>query len=293
MLDRTGIVVVGSLHYDIFVDAPHRPAAGETVTGQSWHPKFGGKGGNQAVSAAQAGGAVTLVSAIGSDDFGHFVMSHLDRTGVDTMHVARVDGVGTGMSVAISDRGGDYGAVIVSGANLAIDPAILADDALWAGAGHLILQNEVREAVNVAAARAARSRGATVCLNAAPWREMSDTLLDLVDILVVNAVEAEAMCKLPVDDLTSAHAAATALSGRFACAVVTAGGSGIAYATSQDAGTIPGEPVNVVSTHGAGDHFIGQFIARRATGETLYDALAAANSSAAKLVSGSLVDTEA
>ncbi|KQI66868.1 carbohydrate kinase [Loktanella sp. 3ANDIMAR09] len=292
MSPKTGIVVVGSLHYDIFVDAPHRPDAGETVTGHSWHPKFGGKGGNQAVSAARAGGAVTLVSAVGSDEFGRFVMARLDRTGVGTEHVSKVDGLGTGMSVAVSDASGDYGAVIVSGANLAIDPSIMADDALWSSAGYLILQNEVPETVNIAAAAAARSHGVTVCLNAAPWREMSDTLLDLIDILVVNALEAEAMCDLPVADLSGAKSAAAALSDRFKCTIVTAGGSGIAFATSQDVGTIPGEPVEVVSTHGAGDHFIGHFIACCSKGATLYDALAAANSSAAKLVSGSLGGTE-
>ena len=63
------VVVVGSLHYDIMVDAPDRPRKGETVAGR-WRPKFGGKGGNQAVAAARAGAVTRMVGAVGADDFG-------------------------------------------------------------------------------------------------------------------------------------------------------------------------------------------------------------------------------
>ena len=95
------------------------------------------------------------------------------------------------MSVAISDASGDYGAVIVSGANLLVDPAAFAEPGLWQGARALILQNEMPDATNIAAARAARAAGATVCLNAAPYRPLSEELAALVDLLVVNAIEAE------------------------------------------------------------------------------------------------------
>src|SRR5215211_1778207 len=167
------VVVVGSLHYDIMVDAPDRPRKGETVTGYSWRPKFGGKGGNQAVAAAKAGADVRMAGA----------------GGVDASRVARLPGAGSGMSVAISDAGGDYGAVIVSGANLLVDPAALAEPGLWQGARALILQNELPDAINISAARAARTAGATVCLNAAPYRPLPGELAALIDVLVVNAIE--------------------------------------------------------------------------------------------------------
>ncbi|SMY06309.1 ribokinase [Flavimaricola marinus] len=280
------IVVVGSIHYDIFVNAPHRPAAGETVTGQSWHPKFGGKGGNQAVSAARSGSPTRLVSAVGQDDFAAFTLAHLGQTGVQTGHIARIAGAGTGMSVAISDASGDYGAVIVSGANLQIDPQGLSDDALWQDARYLVLQNEIPEPVNIAAAQMARQRGVAVCLNAAPWREMSETFLDLVDIVVVNSIEAQAMCGATVDSLPAAAEAAKALAARFECAIVTAGGSGVAYHAGDAAGVVPGEKVDVVSTHGAGDHFIGVLIGTLTQGSSYAEAVRAANLSAARHVAG-------
>src|SRR3954451_14540603 len=120
------IVVVGSLHYDIMVDAPDRPRKGETVAGHAWRPKFGGKGGNQAVAAARAGAKVRMAGAVGDDEFGRFLLGALGG-GVDASRVARLSGTGSGMSVAISDASGDYGAVIVSGANLLVDPSALAE----------------------------------------------------------------------------------------------------------------------------------------------------------------------
>src|SRR6266545_3875634 len=83
------IVVVGSLHFDIMVDAPDRPRKGETVTGFAWRPKFGGKGGNQAVAATEAGAEVRMAGAVGDDDFGHFLLEALWTGGVDASRVER------------------------------------------------------------------------------------------------------------------------------------------------------------------------------------------------------------
>lgn len=280
------IVVVGSLHYDIVVDAPDRPRKGETVTGFAWRPKFGGKGGNQAAAAAKAGAQVRMAGAVGDDDFGRFLLDALGAAGVDASRVARVTNVASGMSVAISDAGGDYGAVIVSGANLLADPAALAEPSLWERARALILQNEMPEALNVSAARAARAAGATVCLNAAPYRTLSAELAALVDLLVVNAIEAEELSGLAVTDLASAAAAAEKLSTRFPAAVVTAGGEGVA-------GTRRGEepialaalPVTLVSTHGAGDTFVGALVTALAAGCPFAECLRSANAAAATHVS--------
>jgi ribokinase len=285
MAERPCAVVVGSLHYDIFVDAPHRPAAGETVTGHAWHPKFGGKGGNQAVAVARAGCASRMVSAIGDDSFGYFILQQLLAAGVDAAHVAQLVGTGSGMSVAISDAEGDYGAVIVSGSNLLIDPAVLASETLWTGARHLVLQNEVPAAINIAAARAARARGIEVVLNAAPVREMAAEFLALVDVIVVNAGEAEALCGLPVTDLASAEAAARTLAPRFPVVLVTSGGDGVAAASGNDIFSEPAHKVDLVSTHGAGDCFIGTFVAVRSRGGDLRQSVAAANRAAADHVS--------
>lgn len=284
--DKPVVVVAGSLHYDIMVDAPDRPRKGETVTGYSWRPKFGGKGGNQAVAAAKAGAAVRMTGAVGTDEFGRFLLDALAAGGVDGSRVMQLPTMRSGMSVAISDASGDYGAVIVSGANLLVDPRTFEGHELWQGARALILQNEMPDAINIAAARAARSTGATVCLNAAPFRPLSGELAALVDLLVVNAIEAEELSGLAVTDLASAGAAAEALARHFPSVVVTAGGDGVAgMRQGEDLVVLPALPVTLVSTHGAGDAFVGALVTALAAGRSFTDCLRSANAAAATHVS--------
>ncbi|MFT6641539.1 MAG: ribokinase, partial [Flavobacteriaceae bacterium] len=170
------VVVLGSLHYDVMVETSRRPEKGETVTGKRWYPKFGGKGGNQAVAAKLHGAQVRFVSATGSDNFADYLHERLTQVGISREYVPRIQSVETGMSVAIQDSDGDYGAVIVSGANLAIEPEILSDESLWLDSSILLLQNEVPESLNLIAAKQARYRNIPVCLNAAPVRQMSSDL---------------------------------------------------------------------------------------------------------------------
>jgi ribokinase len=282
------VVVFGSLHYDIMVRGPARPRKGETVTGTSWYPNCGGKGGNQAVSAARTGIRAAMVGAVASDAFGAALLENLDRGGVDRRFVKTAADVGSGMSVAIFDGDGDYGAVIVSGSNLTLGQAdVDAAAELFTGDGVLVLQNEVPDAANVAAAKAMKAAGGRVILNAAPARNISPDLTALVDILVVNAIEAEQIAGTAVvETLEGALAAARLLAKSYPVAVVTAGGEGLAYAASSgEEATIEAVKVRLVSTHGAGDEFTGVLAAETALGGGIEAALRAANKAAAVLVS--------
>lgn len=285
-MTRSTVLVVGSLHYDIMVEADHLPRRDETAVGRRWYPKFGGKGGNQAVAVAHAGAASRMFGAIGADDFGNFLRQALRAGGVDDTFVTTLPGVGSGMSVAILDAAGDYAATIVSGANLHADATALEAAGLWQDVGLLILQNEVPEALNIAAARQARRRGVRTLLNAAPARALPPDLVSLVDILVVNAVEAEMMGADPVCCLHSAAGAARRLADRFEAVIVTAGSKGLAAITSEDeAFTLPAERVEVVSSHGAGDAFIGALCTAVVQGLPLREASEAGSRAAAIHVS--------
>lgn len=282
------VVVFGSLHYDIIVKGPARPRKGETLTGDAWHPACGGKGGNQAVSAAKAGVRAAMIGAVADDDFGRALLSHLDHHGVERRNVRVLQGAGTGMSVALFDGEGDYGAVIVSGSNLKLGQEdVEAARSLFAAGNILLLQNEVPEAANALAAAAMKRAGGKVILNAAPARPLSPELAAQVDILVVNALEAEALVGGDaIETLGQALDAAKRLAEEFEIAVVTAGGEGVAYAVRDGReGTIPAIRVKLVSTHGAGDEFIGVLAAELLSGGDLGKALEAANCAAAALVS--------
>lgn len=285
-MTQPSVLVVGSLHYDIMVKADHLPRRDETAVGTAWYPKFGGKGGNQAVAVARAGAACRMFGAVGDDDFGGFLRQALRAGGVDDSLVAIVPGAGSGMSVAILDAAGDYAATIVSGANLRMNAAALAKPGPWQDVGLLILQNEVPEAVNIAAAGQARARGIRTILNAAPARTLSPDLVPLVDMIVVNAVEAEMMGADPVSSLHSAADAARRLADRFEAVIVTAGSKGLAAVGPDDeAFAVPAEQVKAVSSHGAGDAFIGALAAALVKGAPLREAAHAASQAAARHVS--------
>lgn len=285
---RPAVVVFGSLHYDIIVKGPARPRKGETVTGLAWNPACGGKGGNQAVSAAKAGVRSAMIGAVGDDEFGAALLANLSANGVELDHVRVIEGAASGMSVAIFDSEGDYGAVIVSGSNLQLGQADVQQAVSLFQAGNiLVLQNEVPDPANVLAASAMKKAGGKVVLNAAPVRDLSPELAGLIDVLVVNAVEAEALAGgAAVDTLEDAITAARVLAKFFPVAVVTAGGAGVAYAQHDgEEATIPAIKIKLVSTHGAGDEFIGVLAAQLLQGDDMKAALCAANHAAATLVS--------
>ena len=276
------VAVVGSLHLDIMVAAPRLPERDETLIGTAWHYKCGGKGGNQAVAAARFGARTAFGGQTGQDDFGERLRANLEGAGVDLTHVEIDTTQGSGMSVAISEATGEYGAVVVSGANLTIRAQEIATRwaSLWR-AKVLLLQNEIPEAVSLAAAREAHGNGARVILNAAPARKMSLEFLALVDVLVVNRVEAAMLSgeEDPERALTSLH-------GPQRDVVLTRGGEGL-IAMTRD-GTrfaIPALPVKLLSSHGAGDCFCGALAARLAAGEELMAACRFATAAAGLLVS--------
>jgi len=280
------VIVCGSLHLDIMLYAPSLPQPDETVAGTRWDQQCGGKGGNQAVVAAGAAARTAMIGRVGADDFGARLRRNLVAAGVDSSAVLIDAQAGSGMSAAIVRDDGDYGAVIVSGSNLRIEPGSLA--AQWrrlGGARVLILQNEVPEPVNIAAASTARTSGALVILNAAPARQMSRELLDRVDILVVNRVEAAMLSERTIATPSDAFAAMPRLRAPGRAVIVTLGASGLVVQPPDgEARWIPPKVVQVVSTHGAGDCFVGTLAARLSRGDALQESAEFANGAAADFV---------
>ncbi|OCW59522.1 PfkB family carbohydrate kinase [Hoeflea olei] len=259
------VFVCGSLHYDVVVNAPHLPRLDETVPGTGVRYIAGGKGGNQAVAAARMGAPTAFAGRIGDDAFGASLLTTLANAGVDTSQMQRGAGA-SGMSVAIVDPAGGYGAVIVSAANLAIDPSLIS---VPEHTKVVLLQNEVPEAVNLTVALKGRAAGASVILNAGPARPMGADLLDAIDILVVNRVEAADLLSVPEATLDPLEAAkALSRLGPHAV-IVTLGGDGLVFYESGVATHHPGHAVGVVSTHGAGDAFLGALAAASASGHPL------------------------
>ena len=253
------ILVIGALHLDVIVDAPHFPQPGETVVGNSVSYRLGGKGGNQALAAARMGSSTAMAGRIGTDEFGERIRRSFRDSGVDDRQVRQVAG-STGTSVAIVDPAGDYGAVIVSGVNSGIDPAEITVPRSLKG---LLLQCEIPPMVNNAAiARAPRD--CCVILNAAPYRDHAlgePEAIVRIDVLVVNRVEAAQRAGLDDTALDVERAAERLIERGPANVIVTLGGEGLLARTEDACFVLPGIDVDVVSTHGAGDAFIGALAA--------------------------------
>lgn len=275
------LLVAGSLHLDVIVQAPRLPRLDETLPGSAAVQAFGGKGGNQAVMAARMGARVEMAGAVGDDGFAAPLLAALDAAGVGRGQVARMPGP-SGMSVAILDPAGGYGAVIVSGANLAIRAE---DVAFPDGCGMILMQNEIPAAVNLALARRARAAGLRVVLNAAPARALPAELLETLDLLVVNRVEAADLTGLREDGLGAGEAARRLAEMGPRAVIVTLGAGGLVGWAGGRAFRQPGRAVRVISTHGAGDAFLGALAADWLRGAGLEEAAAFGQAAAAHHVS--------
>ena len=115
------IVVVGSLNVDHTLRVPHIPAPGETLTSSRMLTCFGGKGANQAVAAARAGGAVSMIGCVGVDDFGTRYIESLKADGIDTSGIVRSETPTGSALIAVDDRG-ENSIIVNPGANHAITP---------------------------------------------------------------------------------------------------------------------------------------------------------------------------
>jgi ribokinase len=281
MSSRPVILCAGSLHHDVIVDAPGLPRPDQTLAGSAVRMAFGGKGGNQAAAAARAGAEVHMAGAVGSDEAAITLRAALDAAGVRRAAVQTHPGA-SGMSVAITIPDGGYGAVIVSGANLLFRAEAVAfpkDCAL------LLLQCEIPEPANLTLAARARAAGLRTVLNAAPARPVSPDLLGLVDLLVVNRGEAADLLARDESGLDATRAAEDLASRGPGAVIVTLGGDGLIVARDGGLALQPAHPVEVVSTHGAGDAFIGGLAAEWARGAALEAAAAFGQAAAALHVS--------
>jgi ribokinase len=253
------IVVFGSINLDLVARTERLPQPGETIAGLSFAMLPGGKGANQAIAARRAGAEVAMAGAVGTDLFAAAALSGLVAAGVDVAWVRR-DAAPTGVALIHVEASGQNAITVIPGANAHVLAATVPDAALGPGTT-LVLQLEVPlDAVCDIASRA-RLCGARVVLNAAPARSMPATLLAVLDVLIVNAIEAATLAaELGLPDAPETFAAA--MHRRHGCAVIVTLGPRGALASVEGTLFIVAAPaVDVVDTTGAGDAFAGALVA--------------------------------
>ncbi|MCF6303920.1 MAG: ribokinase [Rhodobacteraceae bacterium] len=234
---------LGSINIDMVYQVPHFPAPGETLHSKDFTKGLGGKGANMSIAIAKAGGAVKHIGAVGKD--GVWLRELLGEAGVDTGFVEVLD-MPTGHAVINVDDAGENTIVLYSGANMALQKSRIKAALAGASAGDwLLLQNET--SLGVFAAKIAREKHMKIAYAAAPFEASAIAeLIDKVDLIAVNEVEAAALSTMAdgVEKL-----------------LITKGAKGIRYRDSGAEYTQDVFKVKPVDTTGAGDTYLGYFLA--------------------------------
>ena len=283
MANRPKVTVVGSFNTDLSVRTPHMPVGGETILGGPFTTGPGGKGANQAVAAARLGAEVSMLVKLGLDVFGDLAAQNLVREGIQPEYILRSAESHTGVAFIIVDQHGENMIVVASGTNNFLTPEDVerARQAVCE-AQVLLVQLEIPLDTVEAAVRMAHEAGVKVVLNPAPGQTLSPQLLALVDVLTPNETEAQIISGLLVESMPQAEAAARRLlQGGVGAVVITLGGKGALVVTPEVSTHVPGIPVQVVDTTGAGDAFSGALAVALAEGKDLVQAAAFANAAAA------------
>jgi len=282
-----GIVsVVGSFVYDLVAKAPRRPKTGETLIGESFGMFLGGKGANQAIASSRSGASVHMIGRLGNDLFGNQFLEKFSNEGISTDFVVIDDVNGTGVGMPLIDATGDNSIVLIPQANMAlsVDDVNNAFEPI-ASSDVLILQLEVPIDASQRAAEIAKENNTMVLLNPAPAREIPDSFLRLVDVLIPNEIETEILSGMKTTTDDQAIEAARALTSKgISTVILTLGHRGALLLTDEIEKGVPGFAIEAVDTTAAGDAFCGALATSLAQGSTIEDAVWVANAAGALAV---------
>src|SRR3954469_17034836 len=229
---KAKIVVVGSSNTDMILKLQRIPRPGETILGGEFVTASGGKGANQAVAAALAGGDVTFIARVGRDMFGDQAIAGFAKCGINVDHVERDDSP-SGVALIFVAETGENSIGVGGGANAKLCPEDVRRAAVaFAAASVVVMQLETPLETIQAAAELARTNGALTILNPAPAQPLKDELLASISILTPNETEAELLTGIAVNDEAScARAADVLLAKGVETVIITIGARGAFVAT--------------------------------------------------------------
>lgn len=276
------ILVIGSSNTEMIFMSPVIPGKGETVMGTSFGMSPGGRGVNQAIAAARAGGEVVFACRTGNDIFGEHVIEVLQQNHIDITNVIRDEKLASGISSVIVDAAGNSSITITQGANANLSEKDLLNAHLDMSSGDiLLLQLDIPVETIRFAADMARSSGARVILNPAPALPVSDELLKSISILTPNASQAEILTGITITDERSAELAGRILLERgLSRVIITLRSKGAMVIDNGGAEHVPGFEMNSVDTSVVSDVFNGSLVVALSEGKNFYEAVLFANAAA-------------
>ncbi|MGB5965138.1 MAG: ribokinase [Sulfurimonadaceae bacterium] len=257
------IINFGSINIDHVYAVDHFVRPGETLESESYSLFSGGKGANQSIALARAGAAVMHAGKVGPE--GLWLKEKLRASGVGVTLVETVDAP-TGHAVIAVNREGENAIIIHGGANRTFSGGDIDKVLKSAEAGdYLLLQNEINAVDKVL--EKAKGKELTVVFNPAPMTDaVKEYPLERVDIFIVNETEGKALTgenepEAILDTLQKLYPKSRT--------VLTLGKAGVIYADSKKRISVPALQVKAVDTTGAGDTFIGYFLAELTRGSAI------------------------
>jgi len=280
---RKKIVVIGSSNVDLIMKMDHLPEKGETVTDAVFMQVYGGKGANQAVAAARAGGNVSFVNCVGEDAYTPKMVQNYEHDKIDTTYVFHEKGVASGHAlIMIGDEGNNYLSVAPE-ANYRLTPAKM-DEAMpvFDEAAIIVMQYEIPADTIKYIIDIANKKNIPVLWNFAPARAFDLSYIPKVNILVLNEVEAGFLAQMPVENETDAEkAAAKLIEQGVEKVIITLGSQGAFVVTKNEKVSVPAFKVDAVDTTAAGDTFCGAYAVANVDGKSPEEALRFASAAAA------------
>lgn len=253
------VTIVGSLNVDTTLRIKRMPLPGETLAAEGKSSAAGGKGANQAVSAARSGAQTAFIGEVGKDNSGQMMLDEMKANGIDVAGIRENDQVGTGTASILLDENGQNSILIYGGANQQLSPTDVeaAKDKITA-ADFVVAQFETPQAATLRAFQLAKANGVTTILNPAPAQKIDPEVLKLTDLIIPNETESAELTGVIITDETSMLISAA----KFAQMgvrnlIITVGAKGAFYCTQDGYSFIPAFKVNAVDMTAAGDTFIG------------------------------------
>jgi ribokinase len=277
------ITVVGSSNTDMIMQLENIPRPGETLLGNKFSTAAGGKGANQAVGAARAGGNVNFIASIGNDVLGDTAVEGFRKENIDTTFIFRDSQNPSGVAFIFIDNNGENSIGVASGSNFDLSPKNI-DSAIDSIHSSDVILTQLETPLNTVEylAKIIHSQDSIFILNPAPAQDLSDELLQNTDIITPNETEAEMLTGIEIRDSNSAKLACDKLHQIGVKTVIITMGEKGAYLSDQETNQlIPSYSVNAIDTTGAGDIFNGVLAVGIANKQDLPSAVGYANAAAA------------
>lgn len=280
---KNKIVVIGSSNVDLLMKMDHLPEKGETVTDAVFMQTYGGKGANQAVAAARAGGNVAFVNCVGEDAYTPQMVKNYKNDGIDTQFVFHEKGEASGHALIMIGNEGDNYLSVAPGANYKLTPDKI-DLAMTVidEAAMIVMQYEIPAETIKYVLKVSEKKNIPVLWNFAPARAFEAGYISKINTLVINEVEAGFLAGIPVDTNEDAEKAAKILLNKgVKNIIITLGENGAVFISKEDRIAVPAFKVKAEDTTSAGDVFCGSYAVARVEGKSVAESIRFASAASA------------